>query len=135
MDLLYANIFEATEATRLSETDAEKHLQPPSVFITGAGNGIGAGCARLFAQRGWRVALADVDQSASQRILRTLSAKCKHQQHIAVTIDVSRENSVEAAIAKVIKKFGKIDVAINCAGVEGDRAWLHNIRMVFSAKL
>ena len=124
MDLLYANIF---EATRPSETDAENNSRPPSVFITGAGNGIGAGCARLFAQRGWRVALADVDQSAAQHILRTLSAKSQHEQHIAVKIDVSKESSVKAAVAKVMKSFGKIDAAINCAGIEGDRAWMHNI--------
>ena len=101
--------------------------QSPVVFITGAGNGIGAGCAHLFADKGWSVVVTDVDKEAIARTMHTLSTKHPKQRHLALPINVTREDSVKAAVANTIEEFGTVDAAINCAGIEGDRGLLHGI--------
>lgn len=69
-------------------------------LVTGGAQGIGKAIAELLADRGYRVAVADVRKSD----FRT---------------DVSREPSVRKCIARVVKRFGRLDALINNAGLTG----------------
>jgi NAD(P)-dependent dehydrogenase (short-subunit alcohol dehydrogenase family) len=73
-----------------------------TVLVTGGARGIGRGTATLLAQRGYRVAVADLDGDAAQPFFRC---------------DVSREPSVESCVRAVLKRFGRLDALINNAGI------------------
>ncbi|HSC62134.1 MAG TPA: SDR family NAD(P)-dependent oxidoreductase, partial [Caldimonas sp.] len=82
----------------------------------GAANGIGAACARLFAQSGARLALWDIDAGAADR----LAAELGGDAH-AWRCDVARRAEVEAAtaatLAATVAAFGRVDVLVNNAGI------------------
>ena len=102
----------------MSDCDRSSFDQPPVVFITGAASGIGAGCARLFADKGWSVIVADVDTEAIKANMVALATTQPKQKHLAFPVDVTREDSVQDAVDTALKEFGTIDAAINCAGIE-----------------
>ena len=80
------------------------------LLVTGAGSGIGAATARRFADEGGRVAVADLDPAAAERVVGELGSG------IAVACDVSDEESVAAAVGMARDGLGRIDCVFNCAG-------------------
>ncbi|MET0658434.1 MAG: SDR family NAD(P)-dependent oxidoreductase, partial [Steroidobacteraceae bacterium] len=93
-------------------------LKSKVAFITGAAGGIGQAIAVEYAKQGASVAVADIASgeatvAAIQRAGGTA---------MAVSCDVSREDSVNAAVAAVKKAYGTIDVLVNVAGLV-PKAW------------
>ncbi len=86
-----------------------------TVVVTGAGNGIGAACARLFAASGANVALWDRDDAAAQAVASEIDASGRHAR--AVHCDVARSADVTDALASTLAAFGRIDILINNAGI------------------
>lgn len=85
-------------------------LQGKVVLISGASGGIGLGLAEACARHGARVAMA----SRNLKACRALAARSGAR---AYPLDVTKPSSVKAAVSKVVKDFGRIDVLINNAGV------------------
>jgi len=83
--------------------------------VTGAGNGIGAACARLFAASGAAVALWDIDAPAAQSLAAELSARGARAQPFAC--NVARGGEVASAVAATVAAFGRVDVLISNAGI------------------
>jgi NAD(P)-dependent dehydrogenase (short-subunit alcohol dehydrogenase family) len=83
--------------------------------VTGAGNGIGAACARLFAASGAAVALWDVDLQAADVVARELVAAGAAAR--AIGCDVARSADVGAALASTLAALGGVDVLVNNAGI------------------
>ena len=86
-----------------------------AAIVTGAANGIGAACARLFGASGARVALWDVDEAAATALAREIDAG--GEQARAWRCDVARSADVAAALQSTLAAFGRIDVLINNAGI------------------
>ncbi|MFP5253585.1 MAG: 3-oxoacyl-ACP reductase FabG [Actinomycetes bacterium] len=86
------------------------------VVVTGAARGIGAGIARRFAGEGAAVALLDLAEDAAAATADDLGAR----RAIGVGCDVSKADSVEAAVERVVSELGKIDVLVNNAGITRD---------------
>jgi 3-oxoacyl-[acyl-carrier protein] reductase len=84
------------------------------VVVTGAGHGIGAACAQLFAASAARLALWDVDEAAAETLARSLGGR---DMALALRCDVARRAAVAAATAATIAAFGRIDVLVNNAGI------------------
>jgi NAD(P)-dependent dehydrogenase (short-subunit alcohol dehydrogenase family) len=86
-------------------------------LITGAASGIGLAITKRFVLEGARVALVDMNlerlQSARDEILRL----CKNAPLLLVQCDITNEASVVAAVQKIVDHFGRLDVAVNNAGV------------------
>lgn len=85
-------------------------------FVTGAASGIGKAAAVAFATEGARVAVADLTEDALRQTadaIRDAGGKV-----LVLACDVSRPEQVEAAVARTIEVFGRLDVAFNNAGVE-----------------
>ena len=83
--------------------------------VTGAAQGIGASTVREFAQQGAHVALLDIDEAGAQKV----AAELKDARALCVRVDVTDDNSVTAALAKVAAEFGGIDILVNSAGGYG----------------
>src|SRR4051812_2410684 len=95
------------------------------VFITGAASGIGRASAHSFAAEGARVAVLDRSADALEAVQRSLAGA--GTDVLAIQCDVSVPEEVEAAIKRVVEKFGRLDVAFNNAGVENKAAPVHEI--------
>ena len=83
--------------------------------ITGAARGIGADAARRFSGLGAKVAALDVEEEG----LRRLETKAG-DAILGVRADISNEMDVEDAFDAVVKRFGGVDVLINCAVIRGN---------------
>ncbi len=83
--------------------------------VTGAAQGIGASTVREFVQQGTHVALLDIDEAGAQKV----AAELKDARAMCVRVDVTDDNSVTAALAKVAAEFGGIDILVNSAGGYG----------------
>jgi 3-oxoacyl-[acyl-carrier protein] reductase len=86
--------------------------------ITGAGGGIGRASARVFAREGARVVVADINQGAAGQVADEIAAA--GGQALAMQVDVSQAESVEAMVAAAIAWAGRIDILLNNAGITRD---------------
>ncbi|PRZ00079.1 SDR family oxidoreductase [Marinilabilia salmonicolor] len=85
------------------------------IIITGASSGIGLACARDFASRGAKISLAARSADKLSKIEEELTAS-GHEVLVTPT-DVSREEDCKVLIEQTVKRFGKIDVLVNNAGI------------------
>ena len=90
--------------------------------VTGAARGIGLGIARRLAQEGLRVALFDRDAAALDAALGALAAE--GSDPIGVTVDLTDSAAVNAAVADVNRRAGRIDCLVNNAGAVRDMRFL-----------
>ncbi|MFC2967280.1 SDR family NAD(P)-dependent oxidoreductase [Acidimangrovimonas pyrenivorans] len=95
------------------------------VQITGAASGFGALAAQRFAHEGARLALSDVNAEALAETADNLRAAGAEVWE--APLDVSDASAVAAHLAEIGAQFGRLDVAINNAGVGHDMAPLHRL--------
>ncbi len=86
-------------------------LEDKVAIVTGGGSGIGAAACRLFAAEGARVAVAEIDGAAAEAVAGEIGDAA-----LAVTVDVASSADVEAMVATVVDRFGRLDVLVNNAG-------------------
>src|SRR3954470_11589178 len=82
-----------------------------SVFlVTGGASGLGAASARMAAENGAKVVIADLQADAGEKLARELGGRF-------VRTDVAAEADGKAAVNTALKEFGGIHVLVNCAGI------------------
>jgi NAD(P)-dependent dehydrogenase (short-subunit alcohol dehydrogenase family) len=86
-------------------------------FVTGAGSGIGAATARLLAERGARVVLADIDIDSVTTVAAEIEREGGHA--LPVRVDVADPSSVDHAVARAIQGGQELSLAVNAAGITG----------------
>jgi len=92
-------------------------------LVTGGASGIGWATCLAFAERGARVAVADIDEPGGRTTVEQIEALGGEARFFAV--DVTDEMQVRAMVDEVIGHFGGLHMAYNNAGVEGQRVRLH----------
>jgi NAD(P)-dependent dehydrogenase (short-subunit alcohol dehydrogenase family) len=91
-----------------------------TAYITGGGSGIGQATAMAFARHGIdNVAIADIRAEALQETVDILKEKYPHVEVEAILMDASSEDDINDAVARVVKRFGRLDIALNNAGMAG----------------
>ena len=110
-------------------------------IVTGAGSGIGQASALQFAKEGARVVVADIDQRAARATVAAI--RKRGGEAAAELVDVTDEASIIALAFRVVKRFKRIDVLFNNAGISGvgdiletepklfDRVMTVNVRGVY----
>ena len=87
-------------------------LNGKSALITGAARGIGRGFAEKYLEEGATVAIADINIDAAEATAAQLG-----EGAYAVPVDVTDQLSIDAALAQVVAKTGKIDIVLNNAAL------------------
>ena len=91
-------------------------LQDKVCIVTGAASGIGKEIAATFAREGGKVVIADMNQAAALSAADQISAA--GGQAMAVVMDVTSEEQVNAAVAQVVAAWGGVDVLVSNAGIQ-----------------
>ena len=89
----------------------------PVVLITGALTGIGRAAARAFAREGHRTVVAGRHEEAGQKLVTELRALGTEAEFFRT--DVRHEDEVRNLVDRTVARFGRLDVAVNNAGTEG----------------
>lgn len=84
-------------------------------LVTGAGSGIGKGSALAFARAGARVAFLDMKEESTAAAIKEADG----DGHIAIGADVSDGKAVQAAVERVVKEAGRLDIVFANAGING----------------
>ena len=82
-------------------------------LVTGAGRGIGAATAQLFAGEGAKVAVSDMDEGPAREVAGPING-------LAIACDVTVRAQVEKMIERTVKELGRLDVLVTCAGIIRD---------------
>lgn len=93
------------------------NLKDQVVFVTGGGGGIGKTIAIEFAKKGASVAIADIKQEFLGGTIKAIEEQ--GSKALGLVADVTDLNSIRAALNKIVSKLGRLDVAVNNAGVVG----------------
>jgi NAD(P)-dependent dehydrogenase (short-subunit alcohol dehydrogenase family) len=89
-------------------------LERKHVLVAGAGRGIGAACARIFAAAGARVSCLDVDRGRCDAVVQEL--RRSGREAVPIECDIRRHIEVEAAVARAVDCFGGLDVCVDVVG-------------------
>jgi 3-hydroxyacyl-CoA dehydrogenase/3-hydroxy-2-methylbutyryl-CoA dehydrogenase len=85
-------------------------LQGTGALVAGGASGLGAATARLLAENGARVAIADLDGEKARALADEIGG-------VGFGADVTNEDEVQAAVAGAVDAFGGIRFAVSCAGI------------------
>ncbi|XP_058077606.1 short-chain dehydrogenase reductase 3b-like [Magnolia sinica] len=90
-------------------------LEGKVAIITGAASGIGEASARLFANNGARVVIADVQDELGQQVVASIGP----DRSCYVHCDVRDEKQVEQTVANTLENYGRLDILFSNAGIMG----------------
>jgi NAD(P)-dependent dehydrogenase (short-subunit alcohol dehydrogenase family) len=91
---------------------ADGRLAGKSALITGAGSGIGAAIAAMFAREGAQVLLTDINEAAARARAEALGKSAAFAAH-----DVTVSEDWTTAVATAESRFGGLNILVNCAGI------------------
>src|SRR5690349_20781662 len=96
----------------------EKDLQDKIALVTGAGSGIGQAIALLYADHGAKVVVCDMSEKRGGETIAMLLQRGAGA--VFMQADVSKPEEVEELINRIVKQFGRLDIACNNAGIGGE---------------
>lgn len=86
--------------------------------VTGGASGIGRACVDLFADGGSKVVVVDLNKSIGEEVVETIQGS--GGKALFLEVDVSDPVSVEQMVADTVEVFGRLDIAVNNAGIAGE---------------
>ena len=101
-------------------------MDHPVVLITGALTGVGRATALAFAREGARVVVSGRRDNAGHALVAELRSQAAQAAEY-VHADVRLEADVSRLVDQVVERFGRLDIAVNNAGTEGQSAPLTEV--------
>lgn len=98
-------------------------LENKIALVTGAASGVGRASCQLFAREGAKVVVADVQEEMANETVQLV--KDAGGEAIFVKCDVSKAADAEAVVKKCVDTYGRLDCAVNCAGILGEMGKAH----------
>src|SRR6202790_5747506 len=95
--------------------EAMMRLANKTALITGGNSGIGLATAKLFVAEGAKVVITGRNQATLEAAAKELGPNA-----LAIVADASDVAATEAAIARAVEKFGKLDIVFANAGISGN---------------
>lgn len=105
------------ELYKLSLAPAEAEFSRKIAFITGGAGGIGSATARRLVEEGAHVVLADLNLEGAQKVVAEINSSYGQNRTIAVRVDVTQEDQIQAAYAETALNYGGVDIIVNNAGL------------------
>jgi rhamnulose-1-phosphate aldolase/alcohol dehydrogenase len=105
------------ERYKLAQAPPRGELAGKVAVITGGASGIGRATARLFAERGAHVVVADLNFEGAQTVAGELVARHGLRRSVAVAVDVTREDAVAEMTRRAVLEYGGIDILVASAGL------------------
>jgi NAD(P)-dependent dehydrogenase (short-subunit alcohol dehydrogenase family) len=87
-------------------------------LVTGGASGIGEACVLTFARAGAKVAVVDLNHDLGEKVVR--EARQEENEAVFLRVDVSDPQAVEQMVADTVAAFGRLDIAVNNAGIGGE---------------
>ena len=88
--------------------------------VTGGASGLGAALVAHFARRGWAVTMNYRDERKAQALFGALQREGTAGRVLKAEADVSERAQVRGMFDETVETFGKVDILVNCAGVNRD---------------
>ena len=98
-------------------------LEEKVAIVTGAAMGRGEATAKLFAEAGAKVVVADFNEEKGKKVVEEIKA-AGHEAHF-VYVDVSKADLVKNMVKETVEKYGRLDVAVNNAAITPDDKLVH----------
>jgi len=99
---------------------SEQRFADKVTLVTGGASGIGEACVLTYARGGAKVVVADVSEEKGRQVVK--QAEDEGAEAIFLHVDVSKPDAVQKMVADTVAKFGRLDIAVNNAGVGGAAA-------------
>lgn len=106
----------------------ELGLKGKNVIVTGGGNNIGRAIVLAFAAEGSRIAIAELDRAAGERVAAEVAALSTDASAIVIDADVTDQDKTDAMLAAAVAQLGSVDVLVNNVGWTVDRLFLDKPR-------
>lgn len=107
----------ALEEAKLRRQPPEKELSRQVMLVTGGGSGIGREAARLAAQRGAHLVIADRDLHGANQAVQEATGILGKDGAIAAQVDIADRASIRAMLRQVVSNFGGFDILVNTAAI------------------
>lgn len=105
------------ELYKLTLAPPEAEFSRKVAFITGGAGGIGSATARRLLEEGAHVVLADLNLEGALKVAAELNEQYGEGRALAVKMDVTKEDEVQAAYKQAVLAFGGVDIVVNNAGL------------------
>ncbi|MBS1815605.1 MAG: bifunctional rhamnulose-1-phosphate aldolase/short-chain dehydrogenase [Acidobacteria bacterium] len=107
----------ALEEAKIRRMPPEKELSRRVVLVVGGGSGIGRETALLAAGRGAHIVVADRDVKGAEAVAEECKKIAGKEAVISASIDITKRDTIQAALAATVKAFGGVDIVINTAAI------------------
>ncbi len=107
----------ALEEAKLQRMPPEKEFSRKIAFIVGAGSGIGRDTMLQLARKGAHVVAADVNLASAEAAAKEAAALSNAEMTLACELNLTSRESIRAALAATVLRFGGLDIVVNTAAV------------------
>ncbi|HYY03231.1 MAG TPA: bifunctional rhamnulose-1-phosphate aldolase/short-chain dehydrogenase [Gaiellaceae bacterium] len=105
------------ERYKLAQAPSPGELSGRIALVTGGASGIGRASARLLADRGAHVVVADLNEPGANAVADEIVETCGFRRAVAVHVDVTDETAVAEMIKRTVVEYGGLDILVASAGL------------------